>query len=691
MSLNNDGALTGFDFFAGGGGASLGLKRAGINMLAALNHSPVAIATHAANFPGALHLLADIRKQSEWGLTSSPVDIMWASPDCTHHSIAKGGQSRDAKERALAEELLRFALSLDANSVMIENVSEFTDWGPVIPKLDKDGNHVHKYSKKRKVWEAVWVSDKRRKAEYYNHWVAAMKSMGYVNYQFRLLNSADFGAPQSRVRYFGIFTRKGIAISWPTSSHHQHGKGGLTKWRGVREVLDLSDRGRSIFTEWDKGPGRKEGDRPAPKTLARIIAGVRKHVIDEKCAEPWLDKRTSNHPSGKANSGSHTRNPSPTIATCYLPDLVTPVFVSSPGWYGSSRGGEEPCMTLVAGQDKVPVSMITAKPQQFMAHYFSGGGQHSTLCHPCPPVLCIPKARLITCVPFSLMQYNGGSDAARCLGLDDSCNTVTTENRFGLLSLQFMGQSNGVSRGVNPAAKTWRLDTANRTLTGTPNQCLYTALFQNNGTRARDQAARLTRPLKLPSPTNTTNGGNLSLMTYYGNGGFSPLVRPCPTLRTNDTAALVWARPFTFSHQFSNGARSIERPSRTIVASRRHQYLVQVFRACPQLLPAAEDSPEMVELKMLCAEHGIADIFMRMLKVSELKLIMGFPADYYLGGSATKQKEMLGNAVVPQVAEAIGRAMLPALRAARLRKLPRLRQAEVKRWEQGQLFAALAA
>lgn len=193
----NDSSLIAFDFFAGGGGASLGLHRAGINMLAALNHSPVAIATHEANFPGARHLLCDIRIQKSWGLGHA--DIMWASPDCTHHSIAKGGQSRDAKERALAEELPRFAYNLNVNCIMVENVKEFIQWGRTMEKNGK------------------MVPDPKHKGEYYCQWVSTLAALGFVNYEYRLINSADFGVPQSRVRYFGIFTRRGLRLSIGTN------------------------------------------------------------------------------------------------------------------------------------------------------------------------------------------------------------------------------------------------------------------------------------------------------------------------------------------------------------------------------------------------------------------------------------------------------------------------------------------
>lgn len=668
----NTSALTAFDFFAGGGGASLGLHRAGINMLAALNHSPVAIATHEANFPGAKHLLCDIRVQRSWGLGTA--DIMWASPDCTHHSIAKGGQSRDAKERALAEELPRFAYNLNVNCIMVENVKEFLDWGPVIEVGGK------------------MLPDRTRKGEYYRAWLASLAELGFVNYEYRLLNSADFGVPQSRLRYFGIFTRRGVPICWPEPTHDRHGKNGLPRWTAVRTVLDLEDKGRSIFTEW--------GKPIADKTLRRILAGLRKHVIGK--AEPqFFDKRSSNHPSGKPSNGASLYGPAPTIATCYFPDLVTPRFLVNPAWGGASSSEHKSSPVVVARQDKGPLSVATAKflvknysgdpthqnlalsspastvtcadhhtlatacmihmndqahrnrslaepsttittsgGRQYLTHYYSGGGQTGALCHPHPALTTNPHGRCLT--PVFLAQYNGGSDNCRVLSIDGHINTVPTENRFAAV------------------------------------QCV----MQANGTRPNDDAARLTLPLDGQAPTLNTNGGNLYLLTYYGTGRLQTLCRPCCTIPTHDKAALVG---FVTGSGYGQRPYSWQRPASALVASRRHQYLVLTAPGSPvAALPG--DSVAMRLLKAVCRKHGIADIYMRMLKVSELKLIMGFPADYHLAGSATKQKEMLGNAVVPQVSEAIARAMTPSLVAARLRKLPALRRAAVNRYEQGQLF-----
>ena len=81
------------DLFAGGGGASLGIEAALQRSVdIAINHDKTALAVHAANHPNALHMVIDIWEVKPREATQGrPVDLLWASPDCTHFSVAKGG------------------------------------------------------------------------------------------------------------------------------------------------------------------------------------------------------------------------------------------------------------------------------------------------------------------------------------------------------------------------------------------------------------------------------------------------------------------------------------------------------------------------------------------------------------------------------------------------------------------------
>ena len=120
------------DAFAGGGGASEGLRMAGIDVNIAINHDPEAIRMHAANHPDALHLTEDVFKVnlSEYLRPDDVVDVMWASPDCTSHSKAKGGQPREQGLRVLPWAVYRLCKQIRDTTgslpkvLFMENVEE---------------------------------------------------------------------------------------------------------------------------------------------------------------------------------------------------------------------------------------------------------------------------------------------------------------------------------------------------------------------------------------------------------------------------------------------------------------------------------------------------------------------------------------------------------------------------------------
>lgn len=241
------------DLFCGAGGTSTGVEYATVNgekcakVIACVNHDANAIASHAANHPDALHFTEDIRtldltglvkhtNRSRWMNPEAKV-VLWASLECTNFSKAKGGQPRDADSRTLAEHLFRYIEALNPDYIQIENVEEFMCWG----ELDENGHPISRY-----------------KGTSYLRWVKNVCAYGY-NFDFRLLNAADYGAYTSRKRFFGQFARHGLPIAFPKATHakqiHETSseyslfpeEETLERWKPVREVLDLDDEGESIF------------------------------------------------------------------------------------------------------------------------------------------------------------------------------------------------------------------------------------------------------------------------------------------------------------------------------------------------------------------------------------------------------------------------------------------------------------
>ena len=177
------------------------------------------------------------------------VDLMWASPDCTSHSKAKGGQPRHQGLRILPWAVYKHAKAILPEIIIMENVEEIQQWGP----LDGTGRPI-----------------KERAGEDYNNFIQAMCSLGYT-FDSRELVAADYGAPTTRKRWYAIFRRDQRPITWPVATHSKDGGHGTQKWLSCGDFIDWSDLGKSIFS------------RPKPlaeATMRRIANGYRKYVVE---------------------------------------------------------------------------------------------------------------------------------------------------------------------------------------------------------------------------------------------------------------------------------------------------------------------------------------------------------------------------------------------------------------------------
>jgi DNA (cytosine-5)-methyltransferase 1 len=242
------------DLFAGAGGTSTGLILAAQQLtcqidLTAVNHWEKAIKTHEANYPWAKHLQADVEAVNPLeAVPGGRLDILVASPECIHHSRAAGGRPKNEQKRSHAWTLFRWLEFLQVDSVLVENVPEFTMWGP----LNTKGQPI-----------------KSRRGEIFRAWLRLFRAHGYC-VQWKVLNAADFGACTSRSRLFVIATRgrspRLMSAVWPVASHSRQGWPGK-RWHAAREIIDWSVKGESIF-------GRK---RPlSPRTIQRIIEGLKR-------------------------------------------------------------------------------------------------------------------------------------------------------------------------------------------------------------------------------------------------------------------------------------------------------------------------------------------------------------------------------------------------------------------------------
>lgn len=317
------------DLFAGGGGASVGIEAAlGRAVDLAINHDRVALAVHRANHPATRHLEADIWEvQPREATGGAPVDLLWASPDCTHFSVAKGNVPRSQGIRSLAWVVIDWARETRPRVICLENVQEFRGWGP----LGEDGR-----------------PDKSRMGETFRTWRAQLERLGYV-VDYRVLDASLYGAPTRRRRLFLVARCDGQPIRWPEPTH---GPGRLPV-RTAAECIDWTIHCPSIF----------ERKRPlAEKTLWRIAEGIRRFVLESPA--PFLVK--VNHGGHEARGEALNQPLSTVTATQRGHALVAPTLIQTgygerPGQAARVPGLHAPLGTIVNGQKHALVAAFLAK------------------------------------------------------------------------------------------------------------------------------------------------------------------------------------------------------------------------------------------------------------------------------------------------------------------------------------------
>ena len=384
------------DCFAGGGGASVGIEMAlGRPVDIAINHDPRAIRMHKTNHPQTLHLTEDIFKVDlEKYVHGQHVALMWASPDCTSHSKAKGGQPRKQGLRILPWAVYKHARKILPDVIIMENVEEIQQWGP----LDENGRPIPE-----------------RKGEEYQKFIESMKSLGY-DFDSRELVAADYGAPTTRKRWYAIFRRDGKPIVWPEPTHSKTGTDGKKKWVPVSSVLNFSDLGNSIF-------GRK---KPlAENTMRRTARGLEKFVFNNP--EPFIIQ--VNH-SGDNFRGQNIHEPVPTITQKHGFGVITPIAVpymlrNNTGAPGSDM--KDPILTITTGGHH---GLITPMLIQYHSETTKNGARGQTVTDPLQTIDTSNRYGLV--VAFLEKFYKSGTGQS----LAEPIHTITTSpGHFGQVSV----------------------------------------------------------------------------------------------------------------------------------------------------------------------------------------------------------------------------------------------------------------
>lgn len=436
------------DNFAGGGGASTGIE-AGIGRPVdiAINHDPVALAVHRMNHPESEHHTSDVWDIHPHKVThGQPIGLAWFSPDCKHFSKAKGGKPVSKKIRGLAWVVVRWAASVKPRVIMLENVEEFQDWGP----LDKATN----------------MPCTKRRGQTFKSWVTQLRNLGY-NIEWKQLRGCDYGAPTIRKRLFVIARRDGRPIVWPKPSHGA----GLKPFRTAAECIDWSIPCPSIF-------GRK---KPlAEKTLRRIAHGVVRYVIEAE--QPFIIPVTH---AGGYNRGHGLDEPFNTVTAAPRGEmaLISPTFVSTrngerKGQAPRVRGPQEPFWTVTAAGSQQAVCAA------FLKHYGGVVGQEAE-----KPLGTITASDSNALMTASIVGVGGRMGQSPPRSVESPYHTVTTKNDSALVSA-FLLKYYGTDQDP-------RLDQSMHTITTKARMGLITVNIQGEPYVITDIGMRMLQPREL--------------------------------------------------------------------------------------------------------------------------------------------------------------------------------------------------
>jgi DNA (cytosine-5)-methyltransferase 1 len=590
------------DLFAGGGGASTGIARAYREPDVAVNHNPIALAVHRANHPTTSHYVADVFEVDPVHATGGqPVGILWASPDCRHHSKAKGGAPRDRKVRGLAWVVVRWAFATRPRLMFLENVEEFCDWGPIDeggqPIKAERGRTFRSFIAALSTGLPADHPDMSEILQSIGEFVpveSLVRGLGY-NVEWRERIAANAGAPTIRKRLYLVARSDGLPIVWPEPVRHKKPMAKQLPWRAAAECIDWSNLGRTIFR-----------DKPmAENTMRRVAKGCWRHVLTS--AKPFIvpmrgtsSAHTSTHGTHEAVStisagGTHHALVQP-VAAPFLTECAN----------GSSQrnfDAQEPLRTQVAQVKGGHFAMVAAHLTAF--------GQNAVGITPDEPLQTVmagaARHGLVSASMVTLRKGSVGAD------VDIPLAVVATSTGHHALSAAFFEQANGG--------------------------------FYDGGGRAADT----------PLSTICQSGANQRLVNaylvkYYGNekDGIS-LAEPMHTLPTKDRVALVEVVqvPDTLTLEQMEGARRC--------AAFMHEYLPEHFKDPAEMVMVGgyvlvDITLRMLQPPELKAAQGFDKgyIIDRGLFVDPVT-----GAEEWRDINKTDQVRLIGNSVCPDEAEAL--------------------------------------
>jgi DNA (cytosine-5)-methyltransferase 1 len=645
------------DLLCGAGGSSTGCARAlsdlGLQMeLVCVNHWGVAIETHKRNHPEARHYCQDIATvRPHLIVPEGYLDLLMASPTCTHHSVARGGKPTSDQQRSDPWHIVTWLTELRVKRIIIENVWEFIGWGPVYPRIGKP--------------------IKSRKGEYFRAWIDTLRRLSF-DPEWRKLNAANYGDATTRQRFILKARYDRVSVGWAPITHHKREEGklalfpGMQPWRAAREIIDWEIKGRSIF----------DRKKPlAPKTLARIYAGavkfqwpepflviLRNHMAAQSVDGPLptiaaggthiglAEPVIINGRKGNKAKGVSTE-PVPTLDTKGGVWLAEP-FVMAPGSTGAPRETDDPLPTITtggAGTDGRPGCARPMLVEPFLLNRHGENGSvraHSTE-EPAPTADCRGAGYLVE--PFVISAAHGVDPGEQD---PHSRRVKSVDEPIG--AIHAGGGNFGV---VEPFVLSRHGDGAPRSVDD-------------------------------PVPTQVAKHSHVLISSYYGASRTAQSAeQPLPTVTTKDRFGIVV--PVTHGGG-EDRAHNLDEPLPMVTCASRGEFAFITAQhgeregQAPRVHSVDDPSPTIAASGHVDLVEGGAtpareyDILFRMLEPHELAAAMGFSTEdaaYEFAGTKTDQIKQIGNAVSVAMMKAEVKAIM-ADAAPKKKSQPEIRAIE---------------
>jgi len=615
------------DIFAGCGGASVGIEQAlvevglgrGIDLM--VNHWDVAVGVHEMNHPLTHHLHADVREVDPRSvLPGRPIGYLHASPDCTHHSKARGSRPKRKELRALAWVVVKWAILRRPTVITLENVEEFRSWGP----LGEDGQPC-----------------KARKGQSFDAWIRHLGRLGYA-VEHRELRACDYGAPTTRKRLFVVARCDGKPIVWPEKTHG-------TVDRAVTEAAE----------------GMPATAQEGVRSFAASSADVSPARRGERAGTAGVAGRT-----GSTRVGVPTRRLQPDLkpfrmaAECIDWSIPMLSIFATPdeakAWAAAVNEGRE-------RHDRVGVPRRPLKEKTLRR--IAGG---------------LMKYVVNASRPFIVDIENYGWSGRGHRSVDEPLNTITSGPRGGKhAAIDVAVAPYGVPRygerdGQDPRCLSF--DRPLPTITGTANGASLVAAFVTKHNGGTVIGSSLEEPMHT-LVAGLNKGLTCAWLTkHYGNPGYAerpgiPADVPLSTVTAGDHHAVTcaWLSHMDTSNTFA-GEGDPRRQAKTITSGGQHAAcvaaFVQTYYGNGGVTPPSDPAPTvvgrdrfgLVTVVVDGVTYAGVDIAMRMLTPRELARCQGFEDDYVIDRlpdgtrlSKADQVKLIGNSVPPAFMRALAR------------------------------------